>query len=163
MASTSAPLAPAEFAGESEIKRRLRGYFAKYPLKAFTKRQLTEHFNDVTEFNLQYHLGGLKSQGVIVSEKRGFYQFNPKWKSMQEKRDAVAVHSEESPRIVQNGTPFVPTQAPLTVVESPSAFTELARLWASGFEERLRLVPERFTEADLTFFARMRDRAFPAK
>ena len=158
MATTSAPLAPAEFAGEGEIKRRLRGYFMKYPQKTFTKKQLNEHFNDVTEFNLSYHLNGLKTQGVIFSEKRGCYQFNKKWQSMAEKRAAVEAHIEENPRVIQDGTPFIATKPALSIVENPSAAADLVHLMCASLLERLG---DKCVAADREFIELLRDRAYP--
>jgi DNA-binding transcriptional ArsR family regulator len=141
----------ADFKGESEIKRRLRGYFSKYPGKEITTKQLSDHFNDVTNANLGYHLRTLIDQGMVEVSKRGIYHLNPKYQSLEEKRLAVAQHIAENPRVVQSTEGFSPLKPALTVVENPSAVGNLATGFAASIVARMRSQQPLFTDADCEF------------
>ena len=147
-------LTPAEFQGESEIKRRLRGYFLKYPDRHFIMKQLGEHFNDVTHQNLQYHIRTLVKSGVIEQTKRGVYCLSKKYVSLEQKRAAVAQHNIDNPRVVQSEEGFNPLKPALTIVENPSAVGAMALQFCTSITARMRAA-QSFSEADCDFIERL--------
>lgn len=144
----------AEFRGESEVKRRLRGYFSKYAGRTFLMKEIADHFNDVTLSNIAYHIRKLTDAGVIEQTKRGIYRLNPKYQSLDEKREAVAKHNAENPRVVQSAEGFSPLKPALTVVENPSAVGAMAVQFATSIVTRMRAA-QNFCEADCEFIERL--------
>jgi len=126
----------------SQWRDRIIGLFKKEPQSVFPVIQIKQRLDGIGEPILNYHLGRLIREEILVRPKQGFYQLNPaqlKVLTPEEARAKVQAHIAENPRVVSNGEGFDPLKSPLTVVEGPALAAR--RLHMKSIIDRMRESP----------------------
>jgi len=122
---------------------------------------IAEHFTEVKVVTLNYNLQALLKEGFILKPKRGVYQRNPQFQSVEQKRQQVEQHIATNGSRIQGGKPWAPGVEPLTETINPVMFAFLARTFGESIVERMKSAG--FTKADVGFVESLLARMYPIK
>jgi hypothetical protein len=87
MSKTTAPNPGTRYHG---LRNTLTDMMKRNPDRAYDIGQLRKSFKGVSESALAYHLSQLKTEKLIDNPKRGFYQWTPGAKTVEEIRAEIA-------------------------------------------------------------------------